>query len=98
MKLEFSARSLADLRRIGAQSRNSFGGRVAAALERRIRSAIEQIRQSPGSARESNSGRECAFSRSSGIRTESSIEYRKIQSGFCNTSYIAPPMAAQLSR
>jgi plasmid stabilization system protein ParE len=50
MKLEYSNRALADLRKLSAGSQATFGHRVAAALETRIRAIVEQIRQAPESA------------------------------------------------
>jgi len=52
MKVEYSARAVADLRKISAQSRQAFGDRVAEALEGRIRTVIEHIRRDPLSAPE----------------------------------------------
>ena len=50
MKVEYSNRALADLRKLSAGSQAIFGHRVAAALEVRIRAIVEQIRQAPESA------------------------------------------------
>ena len=50
MKAEFTNRAVADLRKISAQSSKEFGDRVAAALELRIRAAVEQIANAPESA------------------------------------------------
>ena len=50
MKVEFTNRAIADLRKISAQSRKEFGDRVAAALAVRIRSVVEQIGDAPESA------------------------------------------------
>jgi toxin ParE1/3/4 len=50
MKVEYSNRALADLRKLFAGSQATFGHRVAAALEVRIRAIVEQIRQAPESA------------------------------------------------
>jgi plasmid stabilization system protein ParE len=50
MKVEYSARSLTDLRKIAASSRREFGDQVAAALESRIRTAVQQLRSAPESA------------------------------------------------
>jgi plasmid stabilization system protein ParE len=50
MKVEYSNRALADLRKLSAGSQATFGHRVAAALEARIRAIVEQIRQAPESA------------------------------------------------
>jgi plasmid stabilization system protein ParE len=50
MKIEYSKRALADLRNASAYSRAAFGDTMSAALEVRIREAIEQIRHAPESA------------------------------------------------
>jgi toxin ParE1/3/4 len=50
MKVEYSRRSLADLRKISSDCRREFGNRVTAALELRIRTAAEQIRSAPEGA------------------------------------------------
>jgi plasmid stabilization system protein ParE len=50
MKVEYSRRAVADLRRISGDSHRMFGDRVAAALELRIRAIVEQIRNAPESA------------------------------------------------
>lgn len=50
MKVEYSNRALADLRKLSASSQATFGHRIAAALEARIRAIVEQIRQVPESA------------------------------------------------
>ena len=50
MKVEYSNRAIADLQKVSADSRTQFGSRVAAALEARIRSMVEQIREAPESA------------------------------------------------
>ena len=50
MKVEFTNRAVGDLRRISAHSRKEFGASVAAALELRVRKAIEQIADAPESA------------------------------------------------
>lgn len=52
MKVEYSNRALADLRKISADSRRAFGDRVAEALETRIRALIERISKDPLSAPE----------------------------------------------
>lgn len=52
MKVEYSGRAVADLRKISAQSRRAFGDRVAEALEGRIRAVIERISIDPLSAPE----------------------------------------------
>jgi len=43
MKVEYSKRAVADLRKIGLDSRRAFGDRVAEALEARIRAVIDRI-------------------------------------------------------
>jgi toxin ParE1/3/4 len=50
MKVEFSNRAVADLRKISSQSRKEFGASVAAALELRVRHVVKQIGQAPESA------------------------------------------------
>jgi plasmid stabilization system protein ParE len=50
MKVEYSNRVIADLRRISAESRLAFGDRVAEALEARIRAVIKRISIAPLSA------------------------------------------------
>jgi plasmid stabilization system protein ParE len=50
MKIEFTNRAVADLRKISVQCRKEFGASVAAALELRIRKAVEQIGEAPESA------------------------------------------------
>jgi toxin ParE1/3/4 len=50
MKAEFTNRAVGDLPLISAHSRKEFGASVAAALELRIRKAIEQIADAPESA------------------------------------------------
>jgi toxin ParE1/3/4 len=52
MKVEYSNRALADLRKISADSRRAFGDRVAESLETRIRALIERISKDPLSAPE----------------------------------------------
>jgi toxin ParE1/3/4 len=52
MKVEYSNRALADLRKIAADSRKAFGDSVAGALERRIRVIIDLISRDPLSAPE----------------------------------------------
>jgi toxin ParE1/3/4 len=52
MKVEYSRRSVADLRKISADSRRAFGDRVAEALEARIRAVIDRISREPLSAPE----------------------------------------------
>jgi toxin ParE1/3/4 len=47
MKVEYSNRAVADLRKISADSRRAFGDRVAAALEARIRAVVEHISREP---------------------------------------------------
>jgi toxin ParE1/3/4 len=52
MKVEFSKRAVADLRKISADSRRAFGDRVAEALESRIRAVVDRISREPLSAPE----------------------------------------------
>ncbi len=52
MKIEYSNRALADLRRISASSRRAFGERAAETLERRIRAVIDRVSKEPLSAPE----------------------------------------------
>jgi plasmid stabilization system protein ParE len=47
MKVEYSNRAVADLRKISADSRRAFGDRVAEALEARIRVVVEHISRQP---------------------------------------------------
>jgi toxin ParE1/3/4 len=47
MKVEYSNRAVADLRKISADSRRAFGDRVATALEARIRAVVEHIGREP---------------------------------------------------
>jgi toxin ParE1/3/4 len=47
MKVEYSNRAVADLRKISADSRREFGDRVAEALEARIRAVVEHISRQP---------------------------------------------------
>ncbi len=49
MKVEYSKRALADLRKVSADSRRAFGDNVAAAHEARIRAIVEQIGDAPES-------------------------------------------------
>jgi len=50
MKVEYSRRAVADLRKISADSRRTFGNRVVEALESRIRTVVERISREPLSA------------------------------------------------
>jgi plasmid stabilization system protein ParE len=50
MKVEFTNRSVRDLREISDYSRKHFGDRVTAALDARIRGVIENIVRAPESA------------------------------------------------
>jgi toxin ParE1/3/4 len=50
MKVEYSNRAVADLRKISADSRLAFGDRVALGLETRIRAVIYHISGEPLSA------------------------------------------------
>lgn len=58
MKVEYSNRAVADLRKISADSRREFGDRVAEALEARIRAVVDAISRNPlsGPAVEQRSG------------------------------------------
>lgn len=47
MKVEYSNRAVANLRKISADSRRAFGDRVAQALEGRIRAIIDLISREP---------------------------------------------------
>jgi toxin ParE1/3/4 len=50
MKVEYTNRAVADLRKASADSRAAFGHMVAAALERRIREVVGHIAANPKSA------------------------------------------------
>jgi toxin ParE1/3/4 len=50
MKVEYAKRAVADLRKISADSRRTFGDRVAEALEARIRAVIDHVSREPLSA------------------------------------------------
>ncbi len=50
MRVEYSKRAVADLRKISADSRRAFGDRVAEALEARIRAVVDHIGREPLSA------------------------------------------------
>jgi toxin ParE1/3/4 len=52
MKVEYSNRAVANLRKISADSRRAFGDRIAGALESRIRAVIDHISRDPLSAPE----------------------------------------------
>jgi toxin ParE1/3/4 len=52
MKVEYSKRALADIRKIAIDSREAFGDRTAEALETRIRAIVERVSQLPASAPE----------------------------------------------
>jgi toxin ParE1/3/4 len=52
MRIEYSQRAVADLRKISADSPRAFGERVAEALEARIRSVAERIAREPLSSPE----------------------------------------------
>jgi toxin ParE1/3/4 len=52
MKVEYARRAVADLRKISADSRRTFGDRVAEALEGRIRAVVDHISREPLSAPE----------------------------------------------
>jgi toxin ParE1/3/4 len=47
MKVEYSNRAVADLRKISTDSRRAFGDQVAEALEARIRAVVEHISRQP---------------------------------------------------
>jgi toxin ParE1/3/4 len=47
MKVEYSNRAVADLRKISADNRRAFGDLVAEALEARIRAVVEHISRQP---------------------------------------------------
>jgi plasmid stabilization system protein ParE len=50
MRVEYSKRAVADLRKIGAYYRDSADALVALAVERRIREVVARIGRSPESA------------------------------------------------
>ena len=50
MKVEYSNRAVADLRKISADSDRVYGDRIAAALEARIRAVVDHISREPLSA------------------------------------------------
>jgi plasmid stabilization system protein ParE len=50
MKVEYSRRAVADLRKISADSHRTFGDRVAEALESRIRAVVDHISREPHSS------------------------------------------------
>jgi len=52
MNVEYSNRAVADLRKISADSRRTFGERVSEALRVRIRAVIDRISREPLSAPE----------------------------------------------
>jgi toxin ParE1/3/4 len=52
MKVEYSKRAVADLRKISTDSRRAFGDKVAEALEARIRAVVDRIGRHPLSAPE----------------------------------------------
>jgi toxin ParE1/3/4 len=52
MKIEYSKRAVADLRKIAADSHEMFGDLVAEALETRIRAVVDRIARDPLSAPE----------------------------------------------
>jgi toxin ParE1/3/4 len=52
MKIEYSKRAVADLRKIAADSYEMFGDLVAEALETRIRAVVDRIARDPLSAPE----------------------------------------------
>jgi toxin ParE1/3/4 len=50
MKVEYTKRAVADLRKVSADSRRAFGDKVAAAVETRIHALAEHLRTAPESA------------------------------------------------
>lgn len=52
MKVEYSRRAVADLRKVSADSRLTFGDRVAEALESRLRAVVDHISREPLNAPE----------------------------------------------
>jgi plasmid stabilization system protein ParE len=50
MKVEYTNRAIADLRKVSADSRAAFGDAVGTALEARIRTVISHIAQHPEAA------------------------------------------------
>ncbi|MEA2876172.1 MAG: hypothetical protein QOF14_1368 [Hyphomicrobiales bacterium] len=50
MKIEYTNRAVADLRKVSADSRMRFGDMVAAALEKRVRDVIGHIAEHPEAA------------------------------------------------
>jgi plasmid stabilization system protein ParE len=47
MKIEYTNRAVADLRKASADSRRTFGDRVAAELEARIREVVAHVAENP---------------------------------------------------
>ena len=47
MRVEYSRRAVADLRKISVDSRRTFGDRVAEALESRIRTVVDLVSREP---------------------------------------------------
>jgi hypothetical protein len=60
MKIEYTNRAVADLRKVSADSRMRFGDTVAAALEKRVAMSLVTSPNIPKPRRRSLSGRECA--------------------------------------
>ena len=52
MKVDYTNRAIADLRKISNDSRREFGERVAEELEARIRSVVDRISNSPLTTRQ----------------------------------------------
>ena len=50
MKVEYTARAVADLRKISSDSRAAFGDAVVAALEVRVRTVVGHIAEHPEAA------------------------------------------------
>jgi|ERR1043166_8385920 plasmid stabilization system protein ParE len=50
MKVEYTDRAIADLRKISADSRAAFGDRVASSLEARIQAVVSHIAEHPEAA------------------------------------------------
>jgi plasmid stabilization system protein ParE len=76
MRVEYTNRALADLRKISADSR-AFGDVVRAALEARIRKVVARIAEHPETAAPVVERPGMASCRSFAIRTRSSLEFSK---------------------
>jgi plasmid stabilization system protein ParE len=61
MKIEYTNRAIADLRKVSADSRARFGAAVAAALEKRIRNVVDHVAAHPEAAPKGDgaAGRSC---------------------------------------